>query len=918
VKIFQKSVTGSYWLIAQSTIDRTGSMTITDTSTEANSKKIHFSPNIAEDESDKDVFKITRANQHEIWETSFMLSCIPILSKSLIHISPDINIRGTKYQRRRFLDNYHKEKLRLIKKCLTDLNDFCNNSLVGRLKFDEKYGQANPSIQKVLREQNCLEYLERVLATAFPDPDILKMARETVLHMQKMTGYTVHHSTRKLRMERKRHAFHEKESEKIREFMVHLVEIGQSVYKLVKSICRDNMENEIYAYTFIYTFEKQAGFNIGAVECIKAILTNNIKLLFQLHNSNPEEQIKGRHDRKFVTDQDIDMALPESNPLKFFVKILKNNEKERHPEILRVLKSVCRMGIKAIAINQELIHRLLLKDEEALNTAVIDTHMDEKLFKFIAPIENGQGEVRVVDQCFDPAGRCIEFPNEMAYLESQLDLFSELCYGRNYLCKRSIEERFPIIGLKENIWNTHLPLDIRASLTRLMLTIYIDAEPRSELKCPDLSRAMEHTEFSKALQWDKDYIFLLENVGEAQDILEERYKDTIMARLRIHPDEITSGDRTETLTSHGSDMELQVIDRSFSKLEVKKSKFRKGGNHYLELQTCKMFLTEFKNQILEYFRQLVMRLYKRNDFTISLHHDYIIEDPGVTDSEPMFHLLCNDGTPFQVYNDLTYEILKLLVKMLNFGLFDIHVCGSQQGEEEIQATNSKKVSKGRKSVLGFIKIGSEPSDNCDMDSSEFQTLIRRLVPLLQSENLIFGKPRAKTTKIETNRGSTNIFQGVAEGFQNLISVEVQNEREDKKQKKKSRKNMQKNKWTQGDDFLANPVIASGISVKKLIQNLPSVISKKFIEESDDEIRIQIQICNLIGRSMDMRQNFLLTNVISYFRNKVKTFDGNIEDLWGSFNDDIKKQVWMPPLRRTGTEVGKNKSGNFQVFSDKER
>ncbi len=45
---------------------------------------------------------------------------------------------------------------------------------------------------------------------------------------------------------------------------------------------------------------------------------------------------------------------------------------------------------------------------------------------------------------------------EIEYFISLLDLFADMCQGRNYVCNETIREWFPITALHYNIWNKTL------------------------------------------------------------------------------------------------------------------------------------------------------------------------------------------------------------------------------------------------------------------------------------------------------------------------------------------------------------------------------------------------------------------------------------------------------------------------------
>lgn len=72
----------------------------------------------------------------------------------------------------------------------------------------------------------------------------------------------------------------------------------------------------------------------------------------------------------------------------------------------------------------------------------------------------------------------------ISYLEKQLELFSNLCFGRNYVNKRIMRQKLKSSVLLEYIWNKDLSQELRAAFVSLLLHIHIDSNPRTERIVP--------------------------------------------------------------------------------------------------------------------------------------------------------------------------------------------------------------------------------------------------------------------------------------------------------------------------------------------------------------------------------------------------------------------------------------------------
>jgi hypothetical protein len=141
-------------------------------------------------------------------------------------------------------------------------------------------------------------------------------------------------------------------------------------------------------------------------------------------------------------------------------------------------------------VNQEKIHEYIFENPETYKKAVIITNTkdDNERFFISMKLQDEIGEdLMLLDDC------CLEgspYSLELKYFISLLDLFADMCQGRNYVCNETIREWFPITALRYNIWNTNLNKDIRAAFCRLMLNLYIDSYPRENSKRPELCRIL--------------------------------------------------------------------------------------------------------------------------------------------------------------------------------------------------------------------------------------------------------------------------------------------------------------------------------------------------------------------------------------------------------------------------------------------
>lgn len=136
---------------------------------------------------------------------------------------------------------------------------------------------------------------------------------------------------------------------------------------------------------------------------------------------------------------------------------------------------------------------MLFCNPETHSKAVITTStLSDKMVLYVfLQHPSGIGEENIaLESCFSNGVIEPKFYNEIEYFTRMLELFSDMCTGRNYICKASIKDWFPIQIIVNNIWNDQLSPHIRAAFMKLMLNMHIDSQPREESKKPELIRVL--------------------------------------------------------------------------------------------------------------------------------------------------------------------------------------------------------------------------------------------------------------------------------------------------------------------------------------------------------------------------------------------------------------------------------------------
>ena len=403
-------------------------------------------PVLSEHTNEYSYFKVHKAEEELVWETLFILSCMPILRYFPVFIESQAHESTQRYSKYRQFQKYTG----LLQKSLVELKQFCKNKLETMIKLGTHYGELQFSRQKLLKEQGFIDALAQILNSCFVGPFSLKRILKKPQNSKDLSQLQLN----------------------------KMIQVVKSIYKLLTTICKSNQENQIYAFSFFRVFQKHAAYNLGASECMTSILENNETLLMKLH--------------KPLVTSFLDIERTDESIISHYIWLLKKFSRQRKPELLKFLRSICKYKGKGLSINQEKLHEFLFYNAENHSKAVIPTitSEDQKHFLLTLLHSSGFGEVNVVlDECFN-SGKIVCNNLEIEYFTRMLELFADMCKDRNYICKASIKDWFPVPTLLQNIWNPKLSPSIRAAFCNLMLNMHIDSYPRQEASRPELIRVL--------------------------------------------------------------------------------------------------------------------------------------------------------------------------------------------------------------------------------------------------------------------------------------------------------------------------------------------------------------------------------------------------------------------------------------------
>lgn len=362
-------------------------------------------------------FKLFRCEDLTIRQTLLLMNCVgPI--KMYAECIGDL---GSLEQRvKEFLVSSER-----MNKCLETLSLFCSNKLIGVIDFDKQLGQIKQARQKILKEQQFIELLT----------DILSKLNVDFLHIKSSEGNFLSSLLEKVTM------------------------ITEKIYMILIIICKNNSENQVFAYNFIDIYKQHANYYQIATGLILSIVDNNEKLLYSI-------------------------SRPPCSLIQHYTWLLRKNAQMRKPHLVHFLKCICLYNGDSVKLTQEKIHEHLFENTETFTKAVLSTVSQGDTLGIVLPGVNGEYSI-LLDECFTNSNISEKHKTHILYFNRMLELFAELCRDRNYTCKGSLKDWFPVNVLLHYIWDTNISSDLRASFVKLMLTMYIDSHPRHEERLPE-------------------------------------------------------------------------------------------------------------------------------------------------------------------------------------------------------------------------------------------------------------------------------------------------------------------------------------------------------------------------------------------------------------------------------------------------
>ena len=375
-----------------------------------------------------------------------------------------------------------RDNLFLLRKCFKNLRDYCLNNFTR--KFDISMSEGKPIFyrQQFLYDQRFLEktfyFLERAkeILTKFSEPIRIpqqKMGNEDI----NMNINNNQKDKRKSRLSAKnvKKNFNTKDNNILLDIWKYLNDSIKFSFQFISAMCKDHPENKRKVYKenndknlfihFLLDYE-------DASKCLLDIIKDNEKVMNSLSKGN-NHLVKNN-----INNFDEDDINDNNNVIGKVLNYLNNSDKY-DTKNLSTLSKFLKTGDVGITSNQQYIFEEIFlnvlngKDRFLLK---IKPLYDDIQFLVVFKNENDQYIQKSLIEFSDSQ---VQYEQKIIkYLAVQLNLFADLCYGRNYVCIEKIREIFPLDHLIYHISKMEINQEILEGLINILNFTYIDIEPQ--------------------------------------------------------------------------------------------------------------------------------------------------------------------------------------------------------------------------------------------------------------------------------------------------------------------------------------------------------------------------------------------------------------------------------------------------------
>lgn len=518
-----------------------------------------FDPKLSAERQENMAFQISRANNSEISECNFLLSCRPFVQKYLREVNQFDQLRLQEREadpgEMLFCILNINSMYQNMLACLDILTKYCKNQILAEnIKFNNEYSNNR---KKVLNDLDFIEMLCQILNLYYDTRDLESFSTEEEAVNQRqntMEGSIVADDLKtQQNPSMKKHL-----SKYYQRYIRNGFVIFNSVYRLLCALVEKEESNQLKLYSLLGCFQKHFAYFDQSLDLAKVMIEDNLTILTKLSTSffeslhivkdiliSRDKKVFFQIDLEFVDPQgymyieedskekkkdDDEIEEPEEEegvantvkqgrPTSMLVYLLiLLGRKVRHPKILQILAMSCTYKEGNFVANQENFIELLADNRELISTFLSDLRMDtvQAIKRLINRFEEEEeGKFLVLRALFEQKKiRDPKMEKRIAFLTEQINFYSTLCKGRNLKWKDFLRKLFPETDLINEVVEWHYTNDFAGSLWRLFFMLYLDQEPLHDIRIPQMSKLLLKDEEDKIEV--KDIILLYSDIMAKQ------------------------------------------------------------------------------------------------------------------------------------------------------------------------------------------------------------------------------------------------------------------------------------------------------------------------------------------------------------------------------------------------------------------
>ncbi|KAL4504086.1 hypothetical protein ABPG72_022716 [Tetrahymena utriculariae] len=492
----------------------------------------------------KEFIKLYKAPHEDVWEILFLLSCIPQLQKginllkyvqenivyrieSMDSIMEDLDINSSLCKKIKIQGDSLEKQFLQFNKLIQSIIQFCYErySLQTSQAKEGKF-RCNIKRQRLLREQGVLRYVTLVVKYLFQENKTFKWAllnQKEYFKFQKNQDnnndleFYSNNDDQNTKLEK------QEIQTKIIKIFKGLQKIVRACYHLIYQICLQNFDNQVQAFKYIKIYKNHIGFNLGAENCIIAILQDNEDLLLAQNFADilkmpddleVEQNLIQKNEMllKYSLDEGLvfgkkqfgkqkEVQVANENKLINIIlqqyKLVCEKEKSQRGQqyqILDLLICLCKNGQESLTINQSSICDLIFTRNK-----YVRNEYDSQFIK-IVPSDNKIEIENLLSNMDDKLHlELLEFYkrsndniiiNKKKFVQKLFLLYASLCSGRNYNCIEKVKAILPFNSIQEYLWNAS-DSEILSSIISILDCVYIDKKPQYHQCIPDLVHSVQ-------------------------------------------------------------------------------------------------------------------------------------------------------------------------------------------------------------------------------------------------------------------------------------------------------------------------------------------------------------------------------------------------------------------------------------------